>query len=803
MASSAQAWMGVGLGGLVGLGATTAVVLAARQWRIARLTGDNVRGVACSIGRLPINFDRPVEAKEMPDKASLRLPPEEYDPKGKIDRDWMDKWFQQYEGHHPEHAALMRAVARVLNSQPELPAACRKLAAGTKAYQYGYDQHRHGDHTLLEHSWNCASVGIWLTKNGFQYDGVHFKDKYKNAVGFIGKKDGAYQFKPWDPLIGLICFAHDIGKTETFRMTKDKKVEVIEPAHDSVGARMLARMDEFWALPFEDRMTLTLAIGHYHKPSEMPLRRDADSANKAVALSDRTMAMLNLVILSDEEAGSIENKKSEEEGKDRPKEIIEAEYRANLWEAFRDLLNESQRVHTDPSKFRIGQKNTIAEGTIITLKEGDLRKELLDKMQLRKSEKEAQTASGAAQITEDLLEVLDERGCLVKSSGGIQVEAKKAIWKVEFMGKDKTRVGDVIATWPYAILINPEEHFPKLASGPDAQSLPRVTAIADPGSMLEEKKTRPDAPRSAFESPPLEAPNGGFLLAEGTQEQRKGKKKGNQQQDARPEPLGVEASENVVDLNKVRHTKMRPPEEGGASSAAAVRAAEVQNEVIPQNPRVGQRETAAESQQTEASAVAQQDEVRASNALSNRGSNVMAGLMDELDPVDVRAAPAAEKQSPANQTDEAETVIAGGSPAADQLALVQKLLKSKLGRDETAASEPAPAANTAMEHSEVPADATELAIKLRGPLAKIQAAAKSKKLAAEELEDGRQAYSLEALSAVVPEIRAQLAEPAMVRKLMGVAKYGKKVPVCVIYRQASGVTLVVINPAEVRRAQEA
>jgi hypothetical protein len=108
-----------------------------------------------------------------------------------------------------------------------------------------------------------------------------------------------------------------------------------------------------------------------------------------------------------------------------------------------------------------------------------------------------------------------------------------------------------------------------------------------------------------------------------------------------------------------------------------------------------------------------------------------------------------------------------------------------------------------MEHSEVPADATELAIKLRGPLAKIQAAAKSKKLAAEELEDGRQAYSLEALSAVVPEIRAQLAEPAMVRKLMGVAKYGKKVPVCVIYRQASGVTLVVINPAEVRRAQEA
>jgi hypothetical protein len=809
MASSAQAWIGVGLGGFVGLGATAAVVLAARQWRIARLMGDNVRGVACSIGRLPINFERPVEAKELPDKASLRLPPPEYDPKGKINRDWMDEWFKTYEPHHPEHAALMRAVARVLNSKPDLPAACNRLADGTKQYHYGYDQHRHGDHTLLEHSWSCASVGIWLTKNGFEYEGVEFKEKYKEAVGFIGKKDDSYQFKDYDPLIGLICFAHDIGKIETFRMRADKTVEVIEPAHDSVGARMLTRMDEFWELPFEDRMTLTLAIGHYHKPSEMPLRRDADAANKAVALSDRTMAMLNLVILSDEEAGAIENKKKETEGKNRPKEIIEGEYRANLWDAFRDLLNESQRVHTEPSKFRIGQKNTVAEGTIITLKEGDLRKELLSKMQLRKSAKEGKAASGAAQITEDLLEVLDEKGCLIKSSGGVEVPAKQAIWKVEFLGKDKNRLGDVIATWPYAILINPEEHFPKLAEAQDAQSLPRVTAIADKDSMLEEKKPKVDAPKSAFTEAPLIGPDGGYVLAEGTKDKGgKGKKKPAEQHAVARQGGEQASSENVVDLDEARKTKVRAAEQVPTTARNDGPALEA-----------GTEEGEAELRQAGHQAAQQQAQVTEPAAAVSGGqepaqvqaSKALAGLMDELDPVveQPQAVKQVQEQVPAQaKAPEVEKTVVDGeavqaNPAStkDRVAIVQTLLKSKLNDGGAAA---APAQVEAPQKSviadrEIPEDVMELARSMRASLAKINTATSSNKLAAEELKDGRVAYSLEALGAVVPEIKAQLNDAAMLRRLMEAAKFGTKVPVCVVYRSGSGVTLVVINNAEVKK----
>ncbi len=817
--------MGVGLGGFVGLCATAVIVLAARQWRIARLMGDNVRGVACSIGRLPINFERPVEAKELPNKMSLRLPPPEYDPKGKINRDWMDEWFKTYEGHHPEHAALMRAVARVLNSKPDLPAACNRLAEGAKPYHYGYDQHMHGDHTLLEHSWSCASVGIWLTKNGFEYDGVEFKDKYKDAVGFIGKKDDSYEFKDYDPLIGLICFAHDIGKIETFRLRADKTVEVIEPAHDSVGARMLTRMDEFWELPFEDRMTLTLAIGHYHKPSEMPLRRDAEAANKAVALSDRTMAMLNLVILSDEEAGAIENRKTEAEGKKKTKEIVENEYRANLWEAFKDLLNESQRVHTEPSKFRIGQKNTVGDAVIITLKEGDLRKELLDKMQLRKSEKEKQTASGASQITEDLLEVLDERGCLIKSFGGVTVDAKQAIWKVEFMGKDKTRLGDVIATWPYAIVINPEEHFPRLASGQDAQSLPRVTSIAEKSSMLEERKPRADAPKNVFTEGPLEDPNGGFRLAEGTKD--KGRKK--RQADHQDTRVTVEKSHagNVVGIEAAGMTKDAALENekcaDGTQSCEAMGPAGRQ--FLDQGKREPSNETTHANGETGTTG-----SVGGVAEGGSQGSTVLSGLMDELDPLNAPGTQCGAKPAPVPvpvpvpvpgsrmTCDDQKTVgtteqveasnnardgrDAPGQASNSKVALVQTLLKSHLQQDEVPQQAREEEKTKPVESKgEIPDDVMELARSLRQHLARIKVAVGAQKLAAEELKDGRQAYSLEALGTVVPELKAQLAgDPALLRRLMEAARLGKNVPVCVIHRSSSGVTLVVINEVEAGNA---
>lgn len=770
MSMSSQALIGVAGGSVFGIAATAALVMMARQWRVAQLTGDNVRGVVCTIGALPISFERPVEAKEMPDKASLRLPDEESDPDQKIDVDWMDKWFKKYEVDYPDHAKLMRAVGRVLNSKPTLPAACKRKAKGLRKWQYGYDQHDHGNHTLVEHSWVCASVGIWIAENGFEYDGVQFVETH-HGVDFIAKKDKGYitlkneryKFEKFDPLIGLICFAHDVGKIETFRQNKDGTVEVIEPAHDSVGARMLSRMDEFWALPYEDRMTLTLSIGHYHKPGQMPLRRDSESPQKAEALSDRTMAMLELVITADQQTSKIENKKDDEAGKNKPKEIVEEEYKVDLWEGFQDLLNEAQRVHHEPGKFRIGQKNTTSEGAIITLKEGDMRKALLEKMELKKSVKEGVTASGSVQITEDLLEVLEERGCLITERGGLKVEAKKAIWRVEFMGKDKAKVGQVIAHWPFAIMINPDTYFPRLANSQDAQSIPRVTGIADKEGMGAPKKVREDQPVDVLTKGPLQNEDGTFIIPDG-KKNKKAKQQESTNAKARPDPA-QEVSERAV----------RPADEG--------------------KPKLLRRES---------------------------GS---AWLLDEEDPLpaskvsdDEPTVDVGKDAGPAGNSGGQETEAAVGvgevnsvqdlkiekdkaaSGQADRLLVVQRRLQEKATGESPETKAADSQADSVDEVQALTQSQIETVQLMKKGLLRLAKMEKEKAIVGDALGDGRTAYSFEAINAIVPMMKEHLSDERVVRRLLGAVKEGPASPVCIMHNAASSVTLLVLNKKSIDRA---
>ena len=789
---SSQALIGVAGGSVFGIAATAALVMMARQWRMAQLTGDNVRGVVCTIGELPISFERPVEAKEMADKASLRLPDEDSDPDQKIDIDWMEKWFEKYEADYPDHAKLMRAVGRVLNSKPTLPAACKRKAKGLRKWQYGHDQHNHGNHTLVEHSWVCASVGIWIAENGFEYDGVQFVETHR-GVDFIAKKDKGYitlkneryKFEKFDPLIGLICFAHDVGKIETFRQNKDGTVEVIEPAHDSVGARMLSRMDEFWALPYEDRMTLTLSIGHYHKPGQMPLRRDSESPQKAEALSDRTMAMLELVITADEQTSKIENKKDDDEGKNKPKEIVEEDYKVDLWEAFQDLLNEAQRVHHEPNKFKIGQKNTTPEGAIITLKEGDMRKALLEKMELKKSVKESVTSSGSVQITEDLLEVLEDRGCLITERGGLKVEAKKAIWRVEFLGKDKQKVGEVIANWPFAIMINPDIHFPRLANSQDAQSMPRVTGLADKEGMGAPKKARADQPADVLTQGPLQNEDGTFIIPDG----KKNKK-----------PKQKEAVPAAVRLEAVPETEPNQP-----ASVAVARPAADAKPKLHIVPTVSTDQLGEERVHDEPKVVS-----------SGSGS---AWLLDDEEPLPPGKAAEAAKDVPAVVVDttsnaseaeteapqagdsnsvlriEAEQPKAAGAGAAEKLLAVQRRLQEKAAGEVVETSTVVPVAN-AVSLSDTQVETVRM---MKKGLLRLDEMEREKAIVGDVMEDGRIGYSFEAINAIVPMMKEHLQDERVVRRLMAAVKEGPDAPVAIV-RRASGVALLVLNRKSIDKA---
>ena len=475
------------VGGFCSGGVVTACfVFLARRWRATALQGDNVRGVTCSIGPLPVFLNPPAQAESLPDPDALRLPGSENDRDGKVDRNWLAKWEAEYARDYPQHVRLMHAIARVINAKPTLPAACKRVVQRRINPEYNPSERNHGGHTLVEHSWVCASVGVWLSKNRWVYGGMMIRPMNSQQLGgFIAKETPSYKVQPFDPLIALVCFVHDIGKLETFDVDRAGNVTSLSYEHDSVGAHMLARMEEFWELPPQDRMTLTLVIGHYHKPGQMPLKTDKVSPHQAVAFSDRAMSLLELLIKADNEAASIEHPKTSEASKATT--IVEDEYRSLLWSSFKDLLNESQRIHHENTKFRIGQKNANRDGPFITLKENELRIALLEKMQLKMTVKSEVAASGSVQLTEDLLQLLDEKECLIKEWNGLAAAARDAIFKVNFMGKDKQKFGEVIATWQYAILIRPEAYFPRLAAMQDAASMPMVECLASTSQMGQPK----------------------------------------------------------------------------------------------------------------------------------------------------------------------------------------------------------------------------------------------------------------------------------------------------------------------------
>lgn len=54
--------------------------------------------------------------------------------------------------------------------------------------------------------------------------------------------------------------------------------------HDKLGPRIIAKMPEYWTLRPQDRSLLSMAVGHYHHPSQFPLTDTVWCANRAARL---------------------------------------------------------------------------------------------------------------------------------------------------------------------------------------------------------------------------------------------------------------------------------------------------------------------------------------------------------------------------------------------------------------------------------------------------------------------------------------------------------------------------------------
>ncbi|MBK6616205.1 hypothetical protein [Ottowia sp.] len=832
LASSGSAWLALLAGGAAGVVAMIVYIIVARQWRLAQMQGDNVRGVVCSIGQLPMHINRPAMSPHMPDKHALKMPPREFDPQNKIDRDWMDKWFKTYEADYPEHARLMRAMAQVLNKNSEIPAGTKHRDFKGEPYSpFGYDRHEHGGHTLLEHSWITGSVAIWESRNGFSYTGTKYKREGGENTGWevIPLNDGDYKFEPFDPLIGLIGFIHSVGKTVTFKKQGDGYIQV-DPRSDCKGAAILANMQEFWALDYEDRMIVLLTVGNYRKPSQMPLRREGA---KAKALSDRTMAMLQLITKTDDEAGAIEDPSQIAKPKTGTNSEEDAQYLSDLWDRFKDLLNESYRVFHEPHKFRIGQKNQTAAGAIVTLKEDDLRAALLNKMAGKLQDRQDLTAPGSVQITMDLLKILAEKQCLMTEFAGVEVPAAEAVWKVEFLGKDKNKPGEVISNWPYAIIINPDAYFPRLTQDQDAGSSVRVVGPAKMDRMGEPKKPKKTGLVDALLQPALEAPDGTFLLADDPKAKGKGKAGHPQRQQGAAPAQTVSANTNakpVASSPVDDDTDYGPSVERPSARPAAQPA-----------PTAAVRENGQRRPQEQAPAPAVQstasigvDAKPAAEVASTNDGAVAVGpapmvstssFLDDVDPPSpaVKREPEHVPATPELSTPIAQPLeVASGDSVERMAESVRQKLKEAASRGPTVPNARAPAQAAApaavpqaqaapgpepqgtrqpkVNLAALPGEVIALTRSLADRLEWMDRLRTDRKIAAVLLEDGRFGYGLDALKAHDPNVLTWL-QTDVLSQLALAKRIGETAPVCFM-RTDDGVSLLVVNRRAVKEIVE-
>jgi hypothetical protein len=181
-----------------------------------------------------------------------------------LDDEPLANWFHKQNISEP-YRALYIAVARILRENNYMPAS--HIKGG------------HGDANLEQHSINVLMAGINLLNNKWNMKTTIFGEKRPLPQGIINSEYGEYQsstdpytFTPeTDPLALLCCFAHDIGKLESYAFNKSTgQVRLVRTTHDLEGGRIIASLPEFKRLNPDEQRTLSLAMSYYHHPRSMP-----------------------------------------------------------------------------------------------------------------------------------------------------------------------------------------------------------------------------------------------------------------------------------------------------------------------------------------------------------------------------------------------------------------------------------------------------------------------------------------------------------------------------------------------------
>ncbi len=439
---------------------------AARRITLDSLAPDEDRGFKSRLGRVPRLAQAPVRGKAIPmiESAPVR------------------SWREWLVARSQPHAALFDAILLTLSHDMRLPAT--HVPGG------------HGGHTLLEHSLFVVERMLVHTPT-WQYTGL----RGRSGALLLALRDSSYVFDPTDPMIGIVALAHDLGKIECYVRDGSGKVVETRHAHDLVSGRMLGRMPEFWAIPAADRSALLGAVSYYHHPQSLPVAPDGRAAD------DRTIALMELLIHADTDAGRIEAggqaiapmvsasalqrppappaaapagqtaapapvaargapapSPAVATGASSPPFVSATYQDEQVWAAFVAVLQDASRVNDKNSRRNIGCK----KAGLLYLREARIRELLLSQMGESSS---LRLGDGRHEITVALMKVCEDRGILFNEFNGQQFSHHRAMFRVAFLDP-QTKV--TRATWPAAIIVRVNGVFDEISGLPDHPSDPVI-----------------------------------------------------------------------------------------------------------------------------------------------------------------------------------------------------------------------------------------------------------------------------------------------------------------------------------------
>ena len=200
---------------------------------------------------------------------------------------------------YPLHANAMLNCLNLMAQQPLCPAyhGLKVENDSNENENPAYTPFIHGNTTLIEHSMQVCMHGLELA-HGFVYQGI------RGEYNKIAKRNDSFELPASDPMIPLICLAHDMGKLITFKRGESGKVIRVQGLHGQVGARALAQSHFIKTLSMEDQSALIKVLQFYHHPLDFTLDMDAKIE------SDRQAALMMLLIKADHRSSTQESRQA-------------------------------------------------------------------------------------------------------------------------------------------------------------------------------------------------------------------------------------------------------------------------------------------------------------------------------------------------------------------------------------------------------------------------------------------------------------------------------------------------------------